>query len=153
LCVALPYWLGDCVPFLSLTMESFGRLGFVARIVQWTALAGVVIFPAAVVAGYQFPLLIGLLGSGSREVGAQTGFAYAWNTTGAIAGSLAGGFGLLPWLTAPGVWRCVVVLLAALSAATLVVAERSRGTETSWKSWVVAGPTAACALLLLTAMG
>ena len=50
--------------------------------------------PPAIVAGYQFPLLIALFGRGRDSVGRQVGLAYAANTAGAIAGSLAGGFGL-----------------------------------------------------------
>jgi spermidine synthase len=61
----------------------------------------IVVLPAAVVAGYQFPHLIALLGTGEHDVGREVGLAYATNTAGAIAGSLAGGFGLLPLLTAP----------------------------------------------------
>ena len=60
------------------------------------------VLPAAFVAGVQFPLLIALLGRGDQHVGRQVGLTYAWNTAGAIVGSLAGGFGLLPLLTAPG---------------------------------------------------
>ena len=56
--------------------------------------------PAAVVAGFQFPLLVSLLGRGGRDVGRHTARAYALNTAGAIVGSLAGGFGLMPVFTA-----------------------------------------------------
>ena len=63
------------------------------------------VLPAAFVSGVQFPLLIGLLGQGDKDVGKQVGLAFSWNTVGAICGSLAGGFGLLPLLAAPGVWR------------------------------------------------
>ena len=52
--------------------------------------------------GLQFPLLIALLGRGRERVGADVGSAYAWNTMGGIAGSLAGGFGLCPLLSATG---------------------------------------------------
>src|SRR5262249_53524481 len=77
----------------------------------------------AIVAGYQFPLLIGLFGHGRDRLGRQVGLAYATNTIGAIVGSLAGGFGLLPWLSATGVWRfasgCLLIL--GLGAVTLAV--------------------------------
>ena len=48
------------------------------------------------------------------------GGAYAANTLGAILGSIAGGFGLIPLLTAPGVWRLVALLLLALAAVAVV---------------------------------
>jgi spermidine synthase len=49
------------------------------------------------------------------------GHAYAANTLGAIVGSLAGGFGVMPLLTAPGTWRAVALLLVALGAAAVAV--------------------------------
>src|SRR5262249_8511407 len=48
-----------------------------------------------------------------------TGAAYAWNTLGAIGGSLAGGFGLLTAVTALGAWRLVVGTAAGLTLAFL----------------------------------
>ncbi len=85
----------------------------------------IVVLPVALVSGLQFPLLVALLGEGRAGVSRQLGTAYAWNTVGAIAGSLVGGFGALPLLSAPGTWRAVVMLLAALSA--VIVARNWRG--------------------------
>src|SRR6185503_14172022 len=48
------------------------------------------------------------------------GDAYFWNTAGAITGALAGGFGLLPLLTAPGCWREVALLLTVLALAAVL---------------------------------
>jgi spermidine synthase len=80
-------------------------------------------------AGVQFPMLIALLGRGRERVGAHTGLAYAANTAGAIAGALAGGFGLLPALTVLGSWKLVAWLLVILGVtAGLSVMRRS----TSW---------------------
>src|SRR6202030_254652 len=78
--------------------------------------------PAALVSGLQFPLLIALLGQGRKRVGSQTGAAYAWNTIGALVGSLAGGFGFMPLFSAPGVLRLVVWLLAAVAASAALLA-------------------------------
>src|SRR5207253_1149212 len=44
---------------------------------------------------------------------------------GAIAGSLAGGFGLLPILTATGAWQFVVITLSALALAALAMKPRA----------------------------
>ena len=82
--------------------------------------------PPAIVAGYQFPLLIALFGRGRERLGRDVGLAYAANTAGAIAGSLAGGFGVLPWLSAPGAWRLCAVLLLALGAAAVVLSSIAR---------------------------
>jgi spermidine synthase len=113
--IALPYALGDRVAVWTAMLKGLGSIGFGGQVAVWAAIAALVVLPAAFVSGVQFPLLIALLGKGDDEVGRQVGQAYAWNTAGAIAGSLAGGFGLLPILSAPGAWRLVVVLLAALA--------------------------------------
>jgi len=125
LCLAIPFALGDRLAFLALAVRELGALGFGALVLGWSVVAAVVVLPAAFVSGVQFPLLIALLGKGSRGVGRHVGLAYAWNTAGAIAGSLAGGFGLLPLLGAPGVWRAVVVLLGALGVAAAWLSHRS----------------------------
>jgi spermidine synthase/uncharacterized membrane protein len=108
-------------------------------------LTTIVVLPAAIVSGVQFPLLISLLGSGSDDVGRHVGLAYAWNTLGAIAGSLAGGFGLLPLLSAPGAWRLVIVLLALLGIAATFYAQRTQA--------VAAGAIAILAISGVFALG
>jgi spermidine synthase len=76
------------------------------------------------VAGAQFPLLIALLGRGRERVGHDVGRATALNTGGAVLGALAGGFGLLPLLTAPGCWRLVAALLLALGLVAVALDPR-----------------------------
>ena len=117
LLIALPFALGDRLAVLAALLRPLGGAGFLALVGVWTAVTALVVLPAAIVAGYQFPLLIALLGSGRRRVGREVGVTYAANTLGAIVGSIAGGFGLIPLLTAPGVWRLVALLLLALAAA------------------------------------
>src|SRR6185503_13285133 len=97
----------------------------------------IVVLPASLVAGYQFPLLVALLGAGRRELAAHTGKVAAANTLGAMAGSLAGGFGLLPLLGAPGAWRVATVLLALLAFVSALSAGR-RGAG----AWRLLGPSA-----------
>ena len=121
-----PLLLGDRIAILAVLLRPLGSLGFSGFVGGWAVLAAIGVLPAALVAGYQFPLLIGLLGRGRRDVGHQVGLAYAWNTAGAIVGSLAGGFGLLPLLTAPGCLRLVVLLLGALGVVALALSLRQR---------------------------
>jgi spermidine synthase len=148
--IALPYALGDRVALGAMLLRPLGALGFSGFVLGWTQLCVLVVLPAAIVAGIQFPMLIALLGKGKAHVGAQTGLAYAWNTAGAIAGAIAGGFGFLPHFSAPGVWRLVVVLLGVLALVAAVIDWRQRG-----KILRVLPPfaTAALALWLLTAPG
>lgn len=148
-CLALPYALGDRIALGAMLLRPLGALGFYGFVIGWTQLCLVVVLPAAIVAGIQFPMLIALLGKGRTQVGSQTGMAYAWNTAGAIAGSLAGGFGFLPAFSAPGVWRLVVIVLSALAVAAVVIDWRR-----SAKAFRLSPlATAALALWLLTAAG
>ena len=126
--MAATFAFGDRLALVAVVLFPLARAGFAARIVGWAVIAGMVVLPPAIVAGYQFPLLIGLFGRGRERLGRQVGLAYGTNTIGAIAGSLAGGFGLLPWLSATGVWRfasgCLLIL--GLGAVTLAVQQGVR---------------------------
>jgi spermidine synthase len=183
LALAVPFALGDRLAILALMLRPLSGVGFAGHIATWTILTMPVVFPASVAAGYQFPLLIALVGRGRQRLerfdrprpaglppslklrrtaealaeagrsrasrqrkvaalgdptatderawasdgrargtlGREIGAVYASNTVGAILGSLAGGFGLLPWLSAPGAWRLAAISLVALgtTAATL----------------------------------
>jgi spermidine synthase len=128
LAVAAPFALGDRVALLALFLRPLGNLaGFWGHAACWALIASIVILPAALAAGVQFPVLIALLGRGRADVGRQTGRVYAANTVGAIAGSLAGGFGMLPLLTAPGCWQFVAALLGLLALVAYLVAQRTAG--------------------------
>lgn len=122
--LALPILLGDRVALLALGLRPAPEAALAAYLPGWALVTAVVVLPPALVAGFQFPLLVGLLGRGDQGVGRDVGTAYALNTAGAILGSLAGGFGLLPLLSAPGTWTLAVVVLAALAAAVGVRAAR-----------------------------
>ena len=117
--LALPYALGDRVALFAITMRSLGAFGQLGYMAGWAAVCALVVVPASIVAGYQFPLLIALLGTGRQRVGRQVGLAYAFNTLGAILGSLCTGFLLMPRLTAPGAWRYAVWLLVLLGLAAV----------------------------------
>lgn len=124
--VAYPYYLGDEVAVKSILWRPDKLKDFVELAQAWAKVTGLVVFPAAFVAGLQFPLLIALMGRGRKDVGRQTGLAYAWNTGGAIFGSLAGGFGMMPLLSAPGCWRAVAALLALCGLGAILISARRR---------------------------
>ena len=125
--IGIPLALGDRVAILAMLLRPLASLGFGGLVLGWTAITSLVVLPASFIAGFQFPLLIALLGKGTNHVGHDVGRAYAWNTAGAVLGALAGGFGLLPALTASGSWRFAVVTLVAVASATaLLESRRSR---------------------------
>jgi len=149
--VALPFALGDHIATLALGLRQLGlEAGFLGHIGAWTSIAMIVIVPAAIVAGFQFPLLIALAGSGRRDVGQQIGVTYAANTAGAIVGSLAGGFGMLPLLGALGCWRAAAGVLLVIGVAALALALRD---SRAWKRAVVPAVTALAVIAMLLARG
>ena len=123
--LAIPFALGDRLAIAAAMLHESNRLGFLGEVLGWSAIAAVVVLPAAIVSGVQFPVLIALLGRGHKDVGRQVGTTYAFNTLGSILGSLAGGFGLIPLLSATGAWRSVTITLAGLCAYLALVAPRA----------------------------
>jgi spermidine synthase/MFS family permease len=122
LCLGVPLALGDDLAVLALLLRHLDGLGFGGLVAGWSVIVAVVVLPAAVVAGYQFPVLVRLMGAGRRGVGREIGLVYAWNTAGAIAGSLGGGFGLLSLLTATGAWRLAAGLLVVMALGLALLA-------------------------------
>ncbi|MBL0193636.1 MAG: fused MFS/spermidine synthase [Myxococcales bacterium] len=141
--IALPFAAGDRVALFALAIRPLRILGFGGSVLSWAIVCSLVIFPAAVVSGAQFPLVIGLFGKGGKDIGRQIGVAYLANTLGAIVGSLSGGFGLLPALTAPGCWKLVIALLAASGLVALFLSARHEGRN---KGLVYAGGLASVSL-------
>jgi hypothetical protein len=123
-CIAIPFALGDRLAVLAAHFREASTSHFLGEVGGWAAITSSVVLPAAFVSGVQFSLLVGLLGQGDKDIGNQIGLTFSWNTFGAICGSLAGGFSLLPLLSAPGVWRSVVALLAVLGVSVSVYAWR-----------------------------
>ncbi len=104
-------------PILRATHESFRGL-----VLAQFATSALAMLPAAIVFGFNFPVVMLLLSPPSSKKSsshagdsAAVGRAYAWNTLGAIVGATAVGFWLLPLM---GSYR----LLAATAAANLVLA-------------------------------
>lgn len=147
----LPYALGDRLAVLAMLLRPLGNLHFGLLVAEWSVITAAVVLPPSIVAGYQFPLLVGLLGRGRRDVGREVGLAYAANTAGAIVGSLAGGFGLLPALGATGAWKLAAILLLVLQVVVLAWAMRSE--KSGWRPLALPAAAAALALAMLAARG
>lgn len=124
LAVGIPFALGDTLAMYAAYLRPSAAIGFGALVVSWSVIAGVIVFPASCVAGYQFPVLFALLGRGRARVARHVGLAYAFNTFGSIAGALAGGFVLLPGVGALGTWRALIAMLTALGAIALALGIR-----------------------------
>jgi len=139
----LPFALGDRLALLAARLNQ-GAGDFVALVLGWALVLSIVVLPSAFISGIQFPLLTGLLGSGRRTVSNHLGRAYAWNTSGAILGSLVGGFGALPFFSAPGLWKLIAGLLVVHSVAVLIASGRAH--------WLAAGLVSALAVSTFACM-
>ena len=150
LLVILPFAWGDDLALVAAHLREMINLGFGYLLGGWMFVALVVVFPASVVSGYQFPALFALLGRGRAGIGRHVGEAYAWNTLGTLAGSLLTGFVLLPTLGAVGTWRVVAVLFALLASAGGALAYKSTNEP---RRAVLPLATALGALLFCTGSG
>ncbi|HUP49942.1 MAG TPA: fused MFS/spermidine synthase, partial [Thermoanaerobaculia bacterium] len=144
LAIIVPFALGDRLAVFTNLLRPLAMFGFAGDVIGWSIVTAVVVLPAAFISGVQFPILVALLGEGREDVGRHVGAAYAWNTAGAIAGALAGGFGLLPLLGAPGAWRLAAVVLVLLGIVAAAVAFRRRAWVSAGASLVIGLAAVAC---------
>ena len=118
--VLVPYLLGDWFAWhVALGVMEAKEEGWNQAMMLWFLTVAAMALIPSIIAGIQFPILLSLLGRGGSMIGRQLGNAYAWNTAGAIAGSLLGGFLLLPWLGAKNLWVLSAGLCALLSVVFL----------------------------------
>lgn len=92
--------------------------------VQLLITAAVMFVPALVMGGL-FPAAIRIIVNDRDQTSRRVGLLYAWNTIGAVLGSFAAGFALIPLL---GVRKTLLVAVSLQCvAAVVVMAGRSRG--------------------------
>jgi spermidine synthase len=129
-------YLFDDLPYVFVQLyrwidsSAFGLLLFARFLV-----ASFVIIVPTLLLGALFPLVVRIISSGklTRAAGRTVGDAYAANTVGAIAGSFASGFILVPWLGLLGSMRLCVALNFIVAAITFIAAgyDSSEGAEKS----------------------
>ena len=84
-----------------------------------TLFSGLLLLPMTLAIGMTYPLAVRVLASDAEEAAPVSARVYAWNTVGAIAGSLAAGFILIPALKYEGAIRVAVFASAALGVAAV----------------------------------
>lgn len=80
----------------------------------------IAMFPAAVLWGASFPLALASVASSEKDSASLVGGIYAANTFGAIIGSLAGGFILVPWVGSQ-LTQQLIILVSAISALVVLM--------------------------------
>ncbi len=84
------------------------------RIPLNTLFAGALLLPMTICIGATYPLAVRILAITADDAAPASARVYAWNTVGAIVGSLAAGFWLIPALRYEGAIRLAVLAGAAL---------------------------------------
>jgi len=82
-------------------------------------LAALLLMPMTLAIGMTYPLAVRVLAADADDAAPVSARVYAWNTVGAIVGSLAAGFILIPALRYEGAIRVAVYASAALGVAAL----------------------------------
>ncbi|MBN1827192.1 MAG: fused MFS/spermidine synthase [Candidatus Eisenbacteria bacterium] len=120
---------GEVNPMTHRLVRAFGLQSWHGLLVLRLAAAAMTMALPTLLIGATFPAVAHLVTASARRVGREVGGAYAVNTLGAIAGSLAAGFVLVPLL---GVEKTLVVLssinLAIGGVALLLARGRVRRT-------------------------
>lgn len=106
------------------------------------ALAFLLLLPLTFAIGMTYPLAVRVLADLPDEAAPASARVYAWNTVGAIAGSLAAGFALIPALRYEGTVQIAVVTSALLALLALLTLER----RPTWTFLAAAVPALAAML-------
>lgn len=88
------------------------------------------LLPPTLLMGASFPLAVRAASRGAARLGGDVGAVYGANTLGAVAGSLAAGFALIPWLGSQGTLIALGAANAAVGAG-IALAPRRGGTGAS----------------------
>jgi spermidine synthase len=117
------FWAVDALPELAVRVNQPNLLGLLAR----ASVAAALLLPSTLAIGASFPFAVRALTDRVENAGAASARVYAWNTLGAIVGSLAAGFVVIPAL---GFEHTLVatafVNLAAAALAASALRPRSR---------------------------
>lgn len=106
-----PFWLLEAAQGPGITMDGIYRTNFV--------IAAAITFPSTLALGAVMPLVVRILApEGEAAAGQIVGRAYAVNTLGAIVGSFAGGFVILPILGVE--WGLLSAALASVGLGVLL---------------------------------
>ena len=122
---------GTTIPRIAAEQLADTTRDFTAKLSEGMALTAALILPTAVALGAAFPLALGVAGAARTEVTRRFAAIYAANTIGAVSGSLAAGFYLIPALGLQTALTIVSLCLVAAALAVIVWASRERTARTA----------------------
>ncbi|MEJ1960767.1 MAG: fused MFS/spermidine synthase [Gammaproteobacteria bacterium] len=95
------------------------------RLAATASFAVLILLPLTFFIGTTFPLAVRILANGTDDAASASARVYAWNTFGAIVGSLAAGFVVIPWLRFEGSIQVAVFASCALAVAAACMLVRA----------------------------
>jgi spermidine synthase len=98
------------------------------RLAVTASFGAMVLLPLTFFIGTTYPLAVRILADRADEAASASARVYAWNTIGAIVGSLSAGFVVIPWLRFEGAIQIAVGASCALAAASAWMLMRLRPT-------------------------
>lgn len=134
------------LPFVFFNLKQAFSAHFWLFLVFKFLLASAVMIVPTLAMGAIFPLVSRIYAEGTSTIGRKVGDIYFWNTAGAILGSFAGGFILIPIVGAQG----GVMLIAGLNIALSVVILAFTAVPLRWKYLSGVTFAAAYAVIALT---
>lgn len=114
------------MPRLFLKIYPLWGDSWLLQIAMKFGLALLAMLPTTILLGMTFPLVARIALTGLSDVGRRVGVLYAWNTVGAISGSLTAGFLLLPLLGRQPALLVVGLVNIAAGALLLAIATPTR---------------------------
>lgn len=102
----------DRLPELALAWGAGGGAGLLRN----ASLAALILLPGALFIGASFPLAVRILAVDDTDASPASARVYAWNTLGAIAGSIGAGFLWIPWLGFHGALTAAVAINLLIAA-------------------------------------
>ncbi|MDB4345731.1 fused MFS/spermidine synthase, partial [bacterium] len=124
--VLIPYFAGDWLALIvAMGVGIVENAPFEYVCALWFFVTSTLVLLPSILAGIQFPMILSFLGQGGVGVGKQIGRAYAWNTLGAIVGSILGGFVFIPLLGALSTWLLCGLLCGGLAVAFAWLSRKS----------------------------
>ncbi|NNE08135.1 MAG: fused MFS/spermidine synthase [Gemmatimonadetes bacterium] len=121
--LVLPFIMDALNPFYRSLYQSFGGSVWLFTTIRFL-ISLLLLLPPTTLMGGTLPILSRYFTRSSEGVGGTTGWLYAWNTFGAVAGTLVSGFLLIPTAGVAGSNRIAAFLAIGVGVTTWLLAKQ-----------------------------
>lgn len=121
--IGIPFFIGDLIPmWLVQHQSSVSELR--GQLASANIVAAFVVLPAACVSGFQFPILPAISPTPASNSSTRLRLTLLANTFGGVAGSIFGGFVLIPTFGAVTTWRWIIIAITIMGLLLITLASR-----------------------------